>query len=130
MDTQSSKKVMEEIIPVGLHAWKNDRLEEGRSLTNVAEEYGINQKVVSRAWKAFQTIGTAVKKVGGGHPRKTTLVDPAGKKGRYQSANAIPQQQSAKCRGLLWSDTFTKMAYSSFVLNAASLKKFVIGGTV
>ncbi|GFU07739.1 transposable element Tcb2 transposase [Trichonephila clavipes] len=51
------------------------KLEEGCSLTSVAEKFGINKCVVSRAWRAFQTIGTAVRKVGGGHPRKTTAMD-------------------------------------------------------
>ncbi|GFX20328.1 transposable element Tcb2 transposase [Trichonephila clavipes] len=31
------------------------RLEEGRTVTSVAAEFGINKSVVSRAWKAFQT---------------------------------------------------------------------------
>ncbi|GFW15792.1 transposable element Tc3 transposase [Trichonephila clavipes] len=30
-------------------------LEEGRTVTSVAAEFGINKSVVSRAWKAFQT---------------------------------------------------------------------------
>ncbi|GFX15573.1 uncharacterized protein TNCV_3305021 [Trichonephila clavipes] len=51
------------------------KLEEGRTVTNVAAEFGINKSVVSRAWKAFQTTGTAVRKVGGGHLRTTTAGD-------------------------------------------------------
>ncbi|GFV61142.1 transposable element Tcb2 transposase [Trichonephila clavipes] len=31
------------------------KLEEGRTVTSVAAEFGINKSVVSRAWKAFQT---------------------------------------------------------------------------
>ncbi|GFU62880.1 ADAM 17-like protease [Trichonephila clavipes] len=50
-------------------------LEEVRSLTSVAEEFGINKSVISRAWKTFQTISTAVRKVGRDHTRKTTAVD-------------------------------------------------------
>ncbi|GFW27037.1 transposable element Tcb2 transposase [Trichonephila clavipes] len=36
------------------------KLEEGRTVTSIAAEFGINKSVVSRAWKAFQTteIGT------------------------------------------------------------------------
>ena len=73
------------------------KLEEGRSVTSVAEEFGINKSVVSRAWKAFQTTGTAVQKVGGGRPRKTTAVDDRyivlqAKRARNQSASAIAQQ--------------------------------------
>ncbi|GFX30703.1 transposable element Tcb2 transposase [Trichonephila clavipes] len=52
------------------------KLEEGRTVTSVAAEFGINKSVVSRAWKAFQTTGTAVRKVGGGRPR----YQPAGEK--------------------------------------------------
>ncbi|GFW29635.1 transposable element Tcb2 transposase [Trichonephila clavipes] len=47
--------------------------------------------------KAFQTTGTAVKKIGGGHPRTTTAGDDRyiilqAKRGRQQSASAIAQQ--------------------------------------
>ncbi|GFX13601.1 transposable element Tcb2 transposase [Trichonephila clavipes] len=48
------------------------KLEEGRTVTSVAAEFGINKSVVSRAWKAFQTTGSAVRKVGGGRLRTTT----------------------------------------------------------
>ncbi|GFX87648.1 transposable element Tcb2 transposase [Trichonephila clavipes] len=51
------------------------KLEEGRTVTSVAAEFGINKSVVSRVWKAFQTRGTAVRKVGGGRPRTTTAGD-------------------------------------------------------
>ncbi|GFU79437.1 uncharacterized protein TNCV_872061 [Trichonephila clavipes] len=51
------------------------KLEERRSLTSASEEFGINKSVVSCAWKAFQTISTAVRRVGGDRPRKTTAVD-------------------------------------------------------
>ncbi|GFY14126.1 transposable element Tcb1 transposase [Trichonephila clavipes] len=55
------------------------KLEEGRTVTSVAAEFGINKSVVSRAWKAFQTTGTAVRKA---------------KRGRRQSASVIAQQLS------------------------------------
>ncbi|GFT58659.1 transposable element Tcb2 transposase [Trichonephila clavipes] len=51
------------------------KLEEGRTVTTLAAEFGINKSVVSRAWKAFQTTGTAVRKVGDGRPRTTTAGD-------------------------------------------------------
>ncbi|GFX80902.1 hypothetical protein TNCV_1908951 [Trichonephila clavipes] len=44
-------------------------LEDGSCLTSVSEEFGINKIAVSRFWKAFQTILTAVRKVGDGHPK-------------------------------------------------------------
>ncbi|GFV34849.1 transposable element Tcb2 transposase [Trichonephila clavipes] len=75
------------------------KLEEGRIVTSVAAEYGINKSVVSRSWKAFQTTGTAVRKVCGGHPRTTTAGDDRyiimqAKRGRRQSASVIAQQLS------------------------------------
>ncbi|GFX63591.1 transposable element Tcb2 transposase [Trichonephila clavipes] len=62
-------------------------------------QFGINKSVVSRAWKAFQTIGSAVRKVGGGRPRTTTAGDDQyiilqAKTGRRQSASDIAQQLS------------------------------------
>ncbi|GFW82321.1 uncharacterized protein TNCV_3818021 [Trichonephila clavipes] len=77
------------------------KLEEGRTVTSVAAEFGINKSVVSRPWKAFQTTGTAVRKVGGGRPRTTTARDD-----RYisQQASLLSnslQQRGNKCRGLL-----------------------------
>ncbi|GFU57336.1 transposable element Tcb2 transposase [Trichonephila clavipes] len=75
------------------------KLEEGRTVTSVAAEFGINKNVVSRAWKAFQTTGTAVRKVGGGRPRTTTAGDDRyiilqEKRGQRQSASVIAQQLS------------------------------------
>ncbi|GFW40097.1 uncharacterized protein TNCV_5117801 [Trichonephila clavipes] len=70
------------------------KLEEGHSLTSIAEEFRINKSVVSYAWKAFQTIGTAVRKIGGGHSMKTIAVDDRyiilqGKRSRYQLASVM-----------------------------------------
>ncbi|GFU65557.1 transposable element Tcb2 transposase [Trichonephila clavipes] len=75
------------------------KLEEGRTVPSVAAEFGINKSVVSRAWKAFQTTGTAVRKVGGGRPRTTTAGDDRyiilqAKRGRRQSESVIAQQLS------------------------------------
>ncbi|GFV59000.1 transposable element Tcb2 transposase [Trichonephila clavipes] len=52
-----------------------EKLEEGRTVTSVAAEFGINKSVVSRAWKVFQTTGITVRMVGGGRPRTTTAGD-------------------------------------------------------
>ncbi|GFW40408.1 transposable element Tcb2 transposase [Trichonephila clavipes] len=73
------------------------RLEEERTVASVAAEFGINKSVVSRAWKAFQTTGTAVRKVGGGRPRTTTAEDDRyiilhAKRDRRQSASVIALQ--------------------------------------
>ncbi|GFY27510.1 transposable element Tcb2 transposase [Trichonephila clavipes] len=67
------------------------KLEKGRTVTSVAAEFGLNISVVLRAWKAFQNTGTAVRKVGGGHPRTKTAGD-----GRYIILHAQrDRQQSA-----------------------------------
>ncbi|GFS58679.1 hypothetical protein TNCV_4518301 [Trichonephila clavipes] len=58
--------------PGRLHTWRNDRK---ATVTSVTAEFGINKSVVSHAWKAFQTPGTAVTKVDCGRPRTTTAGD-------------------------------------------------------
>ncbi|GFU42732.1 transposable element Tcb2 transposase [Trichonephila clavipes] len=75
------------------------KMKEGRTVTSVAAEFGINKSVVSRVWKAFQTTGIAVRKVGGGRQRMTTAGDDQyiilqAKRGRRQSASVIAQQLS------------------------------------
>ncbi|GFT09537.1 helitron_like_N domain-containing protein [Trichonephila clavipes] len=52
------------------------KVEAGRTITSVAAEFETNKKVSFRALeKAFQTTGTAVRKVGGGRLRTTTARD-------------------------------------------------------
>ncbi|GFX77016.1 transposable element Tcb2 transposase [Trichonephila clavipes] len=75
------------------------KLKEGRTATSPAAEFGINKSVVSCAWKAFQTTGTVVRKVGGGRPRTTTAGDDRyiilqAKRGRRQSVSVIAQELS------------------------------------
>ncbi|GFS51807.1 transposable element Tc1 transposase [Trichonephila clavipes] len=48
------------------------KLEEGRSVTSVAAEFGIAHSIVSRLWRQFQTTGTAIRGFSSGHPRGTT----------------------------------------------------------
>ncbi|GFU63383.1 uncharacterized protein TNCV_44291 [Trichonephila clavipes] len=105
------------------------KVEEGRTVTSVAAELGINKSVVSRAWKAFQTTGTAVRKDAGGLPRTTTAGDDryiilqAKRADGSQQASLLSnslQQRGDKCRGLLWPNAFTKGAYSPAVLKPAS----------
>ncbi|GFW59392.1 uncharacterized protein TNCV_2911371 [Trichonephila clavipes] len=98
------------------------KLEEGRTVTSVAAEFGINKIAVSRAWKAFQTTGTAVRKVGGGLPRTTTagMTDISSCSQQASFLSNSLQQRGDKCRGLLWPDAFKNGAYSPALLNAAS----------
>ncbi|GFW82047.1 transposable element Tcb2 transposase [Trichonephila clavipes] len=75
------------------------KLEKERTVTSVAAEFGINKNVISRAWKAFQTTSTAVRKVGGGRLRTKTAGDDRyiilqAKRSQRQSASAIAQQLS------------------------------------
>ncbi|GFY16693.1 transposable element Tcb2 transposase [Trichonephila clavipes] len=51
------------------------KLEEGRSVTSVAAEFGIAQSIVSRHWRQFQTTGTAIRGFSSGRPRGTTPAD-------------------------------------------------------
>ncbi|GFX20748.1 transposable element Tcb2 transposase [Trichonephila clavipes] len=51
------------------------KLEEGRSVTSVAAEFGIAHSIVSRLWRQFQTTGTAIRGFSSGRPLGTTHAD-------------------------------------------------------
>ncbi|GFV28664.1 HTH_Tnp_Tc3_2 domain-containing protein [Trichonephila clavipes] len=51
------------------------KLEEGRSVTSVAAEFGIAHSIVSRLWRQFQTTVTAIRGFSSGRPRGTTPAD-------------------------------------------------------
>ncbi|GFV27910.1 transposable element Tcb1 transposase [Trichonephila clavipes] len=51
------------------------KLEEGRSVTSVAVEFGIAHSIVSRLWRQFQNTGTAIRGFSNGCPRGTTSED-------------------------------------------------------
>ncbi|GFU88459.1 transposable element Tc3 transposase [Trichonephila clavipes] len=51
------------------------KLEEGRSVTSVAAEFGIAHSIVSRLWRQLQTTGTAIRGFSSGRPRGTTPAD-------------------------------------------------------
>ncbi|GFX82378.1 transposable element Tcb2 transposase [Trichonephila clavipes] len=115
------------------------KLEEGRTDTSVAADFGINKSVVSRAWEAFQITGTAVRKVGGGHLNTTTAGDDQytilqAIRDQHELASVISQQLCTATgrltRGLLRPDASTKGAYWSTVLNAASRLKLTIDATI
>ncbi|GFV43854.1 transposable element Tcb1 transposase [Trichonephila clavipes] len=70
------------------------KLEEGRSVTSVAAEFGIAHSIVSRLWRQFQTTGTAIRGFSSGRPRATTpAVDRyivlQAKRNRRQTAGEI-----------------------------------------
>ncbi|GFY29587.1 transposable element Tcb2 transposase [Trichonephila clavipes] len=73
------------------------KLEKGCTVNSVAAEFGINISVVSRTWKAFQTTGTAVRKVGGDRPTTKSAGDGRynilhAQRGRQLSASTIAHQ--------------------------------------
>ncbi|GFV73776.1 transposable element Tcb2 transposase [Trichonephila clavipes] len=75
----------------------NGKLE--RTVTSVAAEFGINKRVVSRAWKAFQPQVQLLERLVVGHPWTTTAGDDRyiilqAKRGRRQSASVIAQKLS------------------------------------
>ncbi|GFX86345.1 transposable element Tcb1 transposase [Trichonephila clavipes] len=51
------------------------KLEEGRSVTRVAAEFGIAHSIVLRLWRQLQTTGTAIRGFSSGRPRGTTPAD-------------------------------------------------------
>ncbi|GFY17057.1 transposable element Tcb2 transposase [Trichonephila clavipes] len=51
------------------------KLEEGRSVTSVAAEFGIAHSIVSRLWRQFQTTGTAIRGFSSDRPRGSTPAD-------------------------------------------------------
>ncbi|GFU54221.1 transposable element Tcb1 transposase [Trichonephila clavipes] len=51
------------------------KLEEGRSVTSVAAEFGIAHSIVSRLWRQFQTTGTAIRGFSSGRPRGAPPAD-------------------------------------------------------
>ncbi|GFU64152.1 transposable element Tcb2 transposase [Trichonephila clavipes] len=73
------------------------KLEDRRTDISVAADFGINESVVSRAWKAFQTTDTAVRKFGVGRLRTTFARDGRyiillAKRDRHDLASTIAQQ--------------------------------------
>ncbi|GFU66393.1 transposable element Tcb1 transposase [Trichonephila clavipes] len=70
------------------------KLEEGRSVTSVAAEFGIPHSIVSRLWRQFQTTGTATQEFSSGRPRGTTPADDRyivlqARRNRWQTAGEI-----------------------------------------
>ncbi|GFX58032.1 transposable element Tcb2 transposase [Trichonephila clavipes] len=74
------------------------KLEEGRSVTSVAAEFGIAHSIVSRLWRQFQTTGTAIRGFSSGRPRRTTPADDRyivlqARRNRRQTAGEIARQR-------------------------------------
>ncbi|GFS52814.1 transposable element Tcb2 transposase [Trichonephila clavipes] len=69
------------------------KLEEGRSVTSVAAQFGIAHSIVSRLWRQFQTTGTAIRGFSSGRPRRTT---PANDRYIALQARRIRRRQQEK----------------------------------
>ncbi|KFM62252.1 Transposable element Tcb1 transposase, partial [Stegodyphus mimosarum] len=75
------------------------KLEEGRSVTSVAAEFGIAHSIVSRLWRQFQTTGTAIRGFSSGRPRGTTPADDRyialqARRNRRQTAGEIARHKT------------------------------------
>ncbi|GFX47369.1 uncharacterized protein TNCV_4691741 [Trichonephila clavipes] len=106
------------------------KLEERRTVTSVAAEFGINKRVSFRALgkrskPQVQMLEWLVVTARGRQLQGMTDISSCRRKeadGSQQASllrNSL-QQRGDKCRGLLWPDAFTKGAYSPTVLNVAS----------
>ncbi|GFX99081.1 HTH_Tnp_Tc3_2 domain-containing protein [Trichonephila clavipes] len=72
------------------------KLEESRSVTSVAAEFGIAHSIVSRLWRQFQTTGTAIRGFSSDRPRGTPPADDQhivlqARRNRRQTAGEIAQ---------------------------------------
>ncbi|GFT43481.1 transposable element Tcb2 transposase [Trichonephila clavipes] len=81
-------------INLGVQGRIIGKLEEGRSVTSVAAEFGIAHSIVSRLWRLFQTKGKAIRGFSSGRPRGTTPADDRyivlqARKNRRQTAGEI-----------------------------------------
>ncbi|GFW53501.1 transposable element Tcb1 transposase [Trichonephila clavipes] len=75
------------------------KLEEGRSVTSVAAEFGIAHSIVSRLWRKFQTTGTAIRGFSSGRPRGITPADDRyivlqARRNRRQTAGEIARHKT------------------------------------
>ncbi|GFX44178.1 transposable element Tcb2 transposase [Trichonephila clavipes] len=77
-------KIILSQVPLPQNGRIIEKLEEGRSVTSVAAEFGIAHSIVSRLWRQFQTTGTAIRGFSSGRairgfssgrPRGTTPAD-------------------------------------------------------
>ncbi|GFX91133.1 transposable element Tcb2 transposase [Trichonephila clavipes] len=93
------------------------KLEEDRSVTSVAAEFGIAHSIVSRFWRQFQTTGTAIRGFSSGRPRGITPADDRyivlqARRNRRQTAGEIARHTTQATgrpiyRVLPWPEDFT-----------------------
>ncbi|GFY27659.1 transposable element Tcb2 transposase [Trichonephila clavipes] len=89
------------------------KLEEGRSVTSVAAEFGIAHSIVSRLWRQFQTTGTAIQGFSSGRPRGTTPAydryrpEETGGRQREKSLDTRHRRLDDRYRVLPWPEDCT-----------------------
>ncbi|GFX46999.1 transposable element Tcb2 transposase [Trichonephila clavipes] len=87
------------------------KLEEGRSVTSVAAEFGIAHSIVSRLRRQFQTTGTAIRGFSSGRPRGTTPSDDrseeTGRRKREKSLDTRHRRLDDRYRVLPWPEDCT-----------------------
>ncbi|GFV32576.1 transposable element Tcb1 transposase [Trichonephila clavipes] len=79
------------------------KLEEGRSVTSVAAEFGSAHSIVSRLWRQFQTTGTAIQGFSSGRLRGTTPANDRyivlqARRNRRQTAGKIARHTTQATR--------------------------------
>ncbi|GFW85690.1 hypothetical protein TNCV_853401 [Trichonephila clavipes] len=93
-----------------------EKLEEGRSVTSVAAEFGIAHSIVSRLWRQFQTTRTAIRGFSSGRSQGTTpqmtstLSYRPEEKGGTQREKSLDTRQRRlddRYRVLPWPEDFT-----------------------
>ncbi|GFW51367.1 hypothetical protein TNCV_3254961 [Trichonephila clavipes] len=97
--------------------------EKGRSSVSVAQQFGIDKSVASRAWKILQISVATVRKISGDWLRKTTARDNRyivlqAKRYQSQISGNIAQKLHDSYLGLLCTDVCQKVAYSFIILNS------------
>ncbi|GFU76196.1 transposable element Tc1 transposase [Trichonephila clavipes] len=92
------------------------KLEEGRSVTSVAADFGIAHSIVSRLWRQFQTTGTAIRGFSSGRPRGTTpqmtgtlsyMPEETGGRQREKSLDTRHRRLDDRYRVLPWPEDCT-----------------------
>ncbi|GFX85735.1 HTH_Tnp_Tc3_2 domain-containing protein [Trichonephila clavipes] len=73
------------------------KIEEGQKITDVAREFDIAHRVVSRLWKSFKTTGMCSRRHGGGRVRSTTPAEDkyivlSAKRNRRTTAQQLANQ--------------------------------------
>ncbi|GFW47575.1 HTH_Tnp_Tc3_2 domain-containing protein [Trichonephila clavipes] len=79
------------------------KIEEGRKTTDVAREFDIAHRVVSRLWKSFKTTGMCSRRHGGGRVRSRTPAEDkyivlSAKRNRRTTAQQVANQFLAALR--------------------------------